>query len=142
MARETTRRPQIGVKLTSDVEYLENRPTPYRARVRWIDPETRERRSLSNSCVGSDEAQDWIDRLVRLAEAGISPATAAMSLGAYGDHVMDHAVRGLEKKTLDPYLAGWRKRVKPDIGHLMLPTITTGVVDRAVHGWIADGQGR
>jgi integrase len=48
------------------------------------------------------------------------------------------ALRGLESKTLDPYLAGWRKRVVPALGHLPARMITNGAVDRAVHGWIAD----
>jgi hypothetical protein len=41
-------------------------------------------------------------------------------------------------KTTHPYLAGWRKRVVPTLGHLPLTMITNGAVDRAVHGWIAD----
>jgi hypothetical protein len=36
-----------------------------------------------------------------------------MTLAIYGDSVMPLALRGLEGKTLDPYLAGWRKRVVP-----------------------------
>jgi integrase len=48
------------------------------------------------------------------------------------------ALRGLEGKTLDPYMAGWRKRVVPTLGHLAVRMITNGAVDRAVHGWIAD----
>jgi integrase len=62
-----------------------------------------------------------------------------MRLAQYGDTAMDLALRGLEAKTLDPYLAGWRKRVVPTMGHLPLRMITNGAVDRAVHGWIADG---
>jgi integrase len=52
------------------------------------------------------------------------------------------AVRGLEAKTLDPYMAGWHKRVVPDLGHLTVQMITYGAVDRAVHRWIADGGSR
>jgi integrase len=48
----------------------------------------------------------------------------------------------LEKKTLDPYMAGWHKRVIPDLGHFAVRMITYGAVDRAVHGWIADGCSR
>jgi integrase len=47
-------------------------------------------------------------------------------------------LRGLEGKTLDPYLAGWRKRVVPTLGHLPVRMVTNGAVDRAVHAWIAD----
>ena len=55
---------------------------------------------------------------------------------------MSLALRGLEGKTLDPYLAGWRRRVLPTLGHLPVRMITNGAVDRAVHGWIADDCGR
>ena len=51
---------------------------------------------------------------------------------------MTLATRGLEPKTLDPYLAGWRRRVVPTLGHLAVRMVTHGAVDRAVYGWIAD----
>jgi len=73
-----------------------------------------------------------------MARAGIDPDVGTMSLATYGESVMTLALRGLESKTLDPYLAGWRKRVLPALGHLPLTMITNGAVDRAVHGWIAD----
>ncbi|MEU5974636.1 hypothetical protein [Streptomyces sp. NPDC047315] len=44
--------------------------------------------------------------------------------------------------TLDPYLAGWRRRVVPALGHFPVRVITNGAVDRTVHGWIADEQSR
>ncbi|WP_328411928.1 tyrosine-type recombinase/integrase [Nocardia sp. NBC_00403] len=62
-----------------------------------------------------------------------------MRLGEYGDANMELALRGLEKKTRDPYLAGWRKRVVPTLGHLPVAMITTGAIDRSVVGWISDG---
>lgn len=52
------------------------------------------------------------------------------------------ASRGLEGETLDPYLAGWRKRVVSTRGHIPVRMVTNGVVDRAVHAWIADECGR
>jgi hypothetical protein len=64
--------------------------------------------------------------------------SASMTLATYGHSVMPLALRGLEGKTLDPYLAGWHKRVVPTLGHLPLRMITNGAVDRAVHGWIAE----
>ncbi|HEY0692333.1 MAG TPA: hypothetical protein VGD71_25230, partial [Kribbella sp.] len=51
---------------------------------------------------------------------------------------MKLALRGLGPKTFDPYLAGWRKRVVPTLGHIPVRMITQGAVDRAVRGWIAD----
>lgn len=65
-----------------------------------------------------------------------------MTLSDYGTAHMTLALRGLEAKTLDPYLAGWHKRVVPTLGHLPVRMITNGAVDRAVHGWIADGCSR
>jgi len=72
------------------------------------------------------------------AKVGVSPVAMTMPLGEYGETIMALATRGLESKTLDPYLAGWRKRVVPSLGHLTVPMITNGAVDRAVYGWIAD----
>ncbi|MFJ2768405.1 tyrosine-type recombinase/integrase [Streptomyces sp. NPDC087300] len=61
-----------------------------------------------------------------------------MKLADYGGATMDLALRGLELKTLDPYLAGWRLRVTPALGHLSVRTITNGAVDRTVQNWIAE----
>jgi integrase len=134
----STHMPPIGVPLSSDVEIREGRPKPYRARVRWIDPTTRQRRSKSESFGEPEEAQAWVDAMKRAARGGIDPTAATMHLVDYGNAVMTLAVRGLERKTLDPYMAGWRKRVVPTLGHIPVRMVTTGAVDRAVHGWIAD----
>lgn len=75
----------------------------------------------------------------RAAAGGVAPSAAMMSLGEYGASTMALALRGLEPKTTDPYLAGWRKRVVPTLGHIPVRMITAGAADRAVHGWIADG---
>ena len=55
---------------------------------------------------------------------------------------MTLALRGLEPKTTDPYLAGWRLRVVPALGHLPVTMVTNGAVDRTAYAWIADGEGR
>ncbi|SLF21714.1 integrase family protein [Mycobacteroides abscessus subsp. bolletii] len=132
----------IGVSVRGDIEYRPNRATPYRARVRWIDPATRRRMSKSEAFESSELAEAWIDGLRELAAQGVSPATATMTLEQYGTANLDMAMRGLEAKTLDPYLAGWHKRVVPTVGHLAVTMITSGVVDRAVHAWITDGCGQ
>lgn len=130
----------IGVTLSSDVEY---RPGPegdaFRARVRWNDPETRKRRSRSETFALEAAATAWIEQLESLAQQGIDPAAATQTLADYGNSVLSLALRGLEAKTSDPYLAGWRKRVVPTLGHIAVRMITNGAVDRAVHGWITDG---
>src|SRR5215813_5132381 len=132
----------LAVSLSADIEYRADRPEPYRARVRWIDPATKRRKSKSQACSSEQAALDWIEAIRRVAQAGIDPETASMMLATYGESVMPLALRGLEGKTLDPYLAGWRKRVVPALGHLPLRMITNGAVDRAVHGWIAEQSGR
>jgi integrase len=110
--------------------------------VRWIVPGTKRRPSRSESFETLDEAQDWIVELKRAAAAGVDPAMALLKLADYGTTVMNLAMRGLEKKTLDPYMAGWRLRVTPTLGHLPVRMITNGAVDRAVNAWIADDCGR
>lgn len=131
-------RPPIGVSLAADVEHLANRPTPYRARVRWTDPETGDRRSLSASHATPDEAAMWVNDMRKAAAGGLDPTAASMTLAEYGALNMALALRGLEDKTTDPYRAGWKLRVVPALGHLTVRMITHGAVDRAVHSWIAD----
>jgi len=128
----------IGISLSADVEYREGRSQPYRARVRWVDPATRRRKSKSESARTPEAAQAWIDSMTHVARGGVDPTAATMTLASYGGTVMPLALRGLEAKTLDPYLAGWRKRVIPALGHLPVRMITNGAVDRTVHAWIAD----
>jgi integrase len=100
--------------------------------------QARRRKSRSETFPKADDAEKWIITMRRLAEAGVDPDTSTMTLAEYGDAVMPLAMRGLEGKTLDPYLAGWRKRVVPALGHLPIRMLSNGVVDRAVHGWIAE----
>jgi hypothetical protein len=108
----------LAVSLSADIEYRADRPDRHRARVRWIDPTTKRRKSKSQACSSEQGALDWIEAIRRVAQAGIDPETASMTLATYGESVMPLALRGLEGKTLDPYLAGWRKRVVPALGHL------------------------
>src|SRR4051812_4449671 len=111
--------PPVGGSLSSDVGYLgEGRLLPYRARVRWVGPATRRRLSRSECVATPEDAQRWIDALRRAARGGVDPVAATMRLAEYGDAVMLLALRGLERKTLDPYRAGWRRRVVPTLGHL------------------------
>jgi hypothetical protein len=121
----------VGVTLSADIEDRKGVAEGYRARVRWIDPATRERRSVSQACRTVTEAEDWIRELQQLALVGVNPEAATMDLATYGESVLTLALRGLEAKTLDPYLAGWRKRVVPSLGHLPVRMITHGAVDRA-----------
>ena len=137
-----TERPPVGVLLSSDIEFRKDRKEPHRARVRWVDPTTNRRKSKSAHVNTPEAAQAWIDALTRAARGGVDPISATMTLSDYGDSVMPRALRGLEAKTLDPYLAGWRKRVVPALGHVPVRMVTNGAVDRAVHAWIADEASR
>lgn len=135
---QPTKRPPIGVELAVDIEELTGRRQPFRARVRWTDPVTNQRRSLSRSRPDRETAEAWISEMQQAATGGIDPAAANMTLAEYGNANMTLALRGLEAKTTDPYLAGWRKRVVPTLGHVPVRMVSYGVVDRAVNGWIAD----
>jgi hypothetical protein len=114
----------VGVSLARDIEYRSGRPLPFRARVRWIDPSTRQRRSKSESFDSEARAKAWIESLVKAARGGVDPLAATMTLAEYGDAALTLALRGLDAKTLDPYMAGWRKRVVPSLGHLPIRMIT------------------
>ncbi len=138
----TMQTPPVGVKLATDIEYRPGNPNPHRARVRWIDPQTKRRLSRSEMLPTDDAAQAWIDRMVKAAGRGITPATATLTLAEYGAEVWDLAMRGLEIKSLDPYRAGWRLRVMPSLGHIPVQMVVNGLVDRAVYSWIADECGR
>ncbi|MBV9023111.1 MAG: site-specific integrase [Streptomycetaceae bacterium] len=132
----------IAVPLSTDIEHRPNRALPYRARVRWTNPHTKKRDSLSEAKATEADAQEWIDALVASALRGIDPKTSMQPLAAYGDATMELVLRGLEPKTTDPYLAGWRLRVVPSLGHIPVPLISHGAVDRTIYAWIADGNGR
>lgn len=131
--------PPIGATIGSDIEELAGRRKPFRARVRWTDPESGQRRSVSRSHTTTDEAAAWVETIRKSAAGGVDPHAATMTLGEYGHLNMAIALRGLEDKTNDPYIAGWKKRVVPTLGHLPLKMVSYGAVDRAVHGWITDG---
>jgi integrase len=132
----------LGISLSADIEPRKGAVEAHRARVRWFDPVTKKRFSKSETFATQADAEDWIRRTRQLAGRGIDPNTATTTLSAYGEANMKLALRGLEGKTTDPYLAGWRKRVGPTLGHLPITMITNGAVDRAVHAWISDDCSR
>lgn len=100
------------------MEVRAGRERPYRARVRWVDPTTKRRPSKSTSMATPEEAQAWIDAMVSSAHEDADPAAATTRLAEYGESVRTLALRDLERKTLDPHLAGWRKRMVPALGHI------------------------
>jgi integrase len=132
----------LGISLSADIEPRKGAVEAHRARVRWFDPVTKKRFSKSETFETRADAEDWVKRTRKLAGYGIDPNIATTSLSGYGEANMKLALRGLEGKTTDPYLAGWRKRVMPTLGHLPITMITNGAVDRAVHAWISDDCSR
>lgn len=59
----------VGVRLSTDIEYRPDRPAPYRARVRWTDPTTKRRQSLSEGKGSEEEAQEWLQTIIEAAQA-------------------------------------------------------------------------
>lgn len=134
--------PPRAVSLSSDIEVRRGaRNDGFRARVRWLDAMGK-RRSRSETFTSRPDAQNWIDDAITAAAAGLDPNHFAQPLAEYGASVLDLALRGLEPKTTVPYLAGWRLRILPSVGHIPTRLLTTGAVDRAVRGWIAEGASR
>ncbi|MGK8490438.1 site-specific integrase [Nocardia asiatica] len=131
----------LGVSIRGDIEFR-GKAGAHRARVRWTDPATKRRTSKSESFSTREEAEAWIERIEQATARGVDPKTATATLAEYGKAHWDTAMRGVEPKTLDPYRAGWRLRIVPTLGHLPVTMMTTGLADRAVSVWIADGCGQ
>jgi len=72
----------LAVSLSADIEYRPDRPEPYRARVRWIDPATKHQKPKPHARSSQQAALDWIEVIRRVAQARIDPETASMSLAA------------------------------------------------------------
>ncbi|WP_435590794.1 tyrosine-type recombinase/integrase [Nocardia sp. bgisy118] len=130
----------LGVEVRGYVEQR-GKTGRHRARIRWTDPTTKRRDSKSESFDTEEEAREWIERIERAAARGVDPKTATATLKEYGEAHWATAMRGVEPKTLDPYRAGWRRRIVPTLGHLPVTMITNGLADRAVTRWIEDGNG-
>lgn len=97
----------LGIKPTVDIEKLERRRSgkPFRTRLRWTNPLTKQRDSKSEVFETEDLAQAWIDKMKELARRGLDPISANVTLLDYGTANMSLALAGLELKTTDPYLS-------------------------------------
>ena len=134
----------IGIELASDVEYRPDRPedSRYRARVRWTNPGSEGRKSLSSAQPTPEAADDWIAKMKRAASQGITPHTFDMTLAEYGQSVWDLSMRGLEENSVALYEQGWRLRVVPAMGHIKVTAITNGITDRVLCTWVDEEVGR
>ncbi len=135
--------PPAGVSVSTSVTEVD-RKKPWLARARWVDPATKQRRSTSATFFTEPEADDWVAQIEKAAKQGVDPAMATATLAKFGEANWKAAMRGVDPNTAgNPYLAGWRKRIVPDLGHLPVRTISNGVIDRAVMTWIEDdGAGK
>ena len=70
----------LGLSLSSDIEVRTDRATPFRARVRWVDPVTKKRSSKSEAFETRDAAVDWVTRMGRAAARGVDPNIATTTL--------------------------------------------------------------
>jgi hypothetical protein len=62
--------PPAGVKLWCDIEERTGRAAPFRARIRWRDPDTKRVKSMSDSFDKRRRAERWLDQMRRKAAAG------------------------------------------------------------------------
>jgi hypothetical protein len=115
--------------LNTDVQVRPDRPTPYRSRLRWPDPVTGRRRSVSHSRDTAEQARAWTALLVQAAEGGLDPqlvtlwltkltevtqgaldpALSTTTLAEYGAANMDLILRGLDGNTRSVYGHGRRR---------------------------------
>ncbi|MFD8478202.1 tyrosine-type recombinase/integrase [Kitasatospora sp. NPDC059673] len=84
----------------------------------------------------------WLTVLADATESPVLPRLSSMPLAEYVERRLSVILAGLESTTHTPYLAGLRLRILPDLGHLPIDLITTGLIQDAVYAWIADGCGR
>jgi hypothetical protein len=84
----------------------------------------------------------WLTLLADATGSPVLPSLASMPLTDYVNLRLPAILTGLETTTHVPYLAGWHLRIEPELGHLPIRLITTGLITAAVLGWIADGCSR
>ncbi|MCL3998563.1 hypothetical protein [Streptomyces lavenduligriseus] len=63
-----------GIRISTDIEHRPDRPASYRARVRWFDPTTKRRQSLSEGSNSEEEAQERLQAIVQAAQTGLTPS--------------------------------------------------------------------
>lgn len=125
--------PPIGVHLTQDVT---NRYGRFRARVRWTDPVSHDRRSYSATFETEDNARTFLEELQSRTHIASDPL---VSLRDYVAQIGDRYLRGLDpSSTASGYRGSIRVRVLPALGHLAVRSISTAVIDRTIDRWESD----
>ena len=122
--------PPIGIRLSKDTL---NRSGRVRARIRWTDPVSRQRRSYSVTVEDLGKASDFFERMESPTRSTIDPL---ISLQGYTEVIGTHYLRGLDPtSTASNYRGAIKLRVLPTLGHLPIRSITTGTIDRAIDAW-------
>ena len=125
--------PPIGVHLTQDIA---NRHGRFRARARWSDPASHERRSYSATFDREGEARTFLEQLQSRTHIASDPL---ISLADYLAEIGDRYLRGLDpSSTAGGYRGSIKVRVLPALGHLAVRSISTAVIDRAIDRWEGD----
>jgi integrase len=124
--------PPFGVRLHLDTMIRGSR---IRARIRWTDPLSRERRNRSVTVDNGTAAQEFFELMRTSSTPAVDPL---ITLNDYARSIGDRFLRGVDPtSTAGGYRAGLRLRVLPRLGHLRIREITTGLVDRAIDSWDA-----
>lgn len=109
------------------------RGSRFRARVRWTDPSSRERRSRSVAVDDEFGAREFFE----LMRAGsIHKIDPFISLSDYALSIGGRFVRGVDPtSTAAGYRAGLHLRVVLALGHLRIHDITTRLIYRTIDHW-------
>lgn len=122
--------PPIGVRLSKDTL---NRSGRIRARIRWTDPVSHQRRSYSTTVDDLSKASDFFEQMESPTRSTTDPLT---SLRNYTEIIGPRYLRGVDPtSTASNYRAAIKLRILPALGHLPIPSITTGMIDRTINAW-------
>ena len=126
--------PPLGAVVHTDIR---ERPGPrgvgYLARARWTHPRTGRREETTRTFPSRARAESWLDDKQVQARTGVD---RAQTLAAFCEQLGDRWARTIDSSsTFDPYSAGLRLRVLPDLGHLAVGMLTAGLIDRAIDRW-------
>lgn len=126
--------PPLGAVVHTDIR---ERPGPrgvgYLARARWTHPRTGRREETTRTFASRARAESWLDDKQVQARTGVD---RAQTLAAFCEQLGERWARTIDSSsTFDPYSAGLRLRVLPDLGHLAVGMLTAGLIDRAIDRW-------
>ena len=124
------RTPPLGTALSCSIE---RRGSAFRARVRWIDPDTRKQVGRYKYVRDTERAEEFFESMRAAAATGLDPG---ITVSDYLTLIGNRWMRGIDaSSTADPYRAGMSKRVIPAFGHLPVTMLSAGLIDRIVDGW-------